>query len=164
MGIVSIRSIVSFDESVGFEAGELVGDNGGELLAVYANGTGNVSSIKAGVASRQDLAPEARRRSQVWRRPSQLWTSHAASPIVPVPEGPGIDSYATGGDFLRLASADFTWPGLSPGFVLDLLKELELQGVSMAFMGGYTSREPEEIAREPERWGERVAGEADERG
>jgi len=65
---------------------------------------------------------------------------------------------------MRLASADFTWPGLRPEFVLDLIAELDLQGVSMAFMGGYTARRPEDVAQDPEGWGERVAGELAERG
>lgn len=65
---------------------------------------------------------------------------------------------------MRLASADFTWPGLRPEFVLDLIGELGLAGVSMAFMGGHTAREPDEIAADPERWGERVAGDLAARG
>jgi sugar phosphate isomerase/epimerase len=65
---------------------------------------------------------------------------------------------------MRLASADFSWPGLRPEFVLDLIAELDLQGVSMAFMGGYTARRPEDIAQDPEGWGERIAGELAERG
>jgi sugar phosphate isomerase/epimerase len=65
---------------------------------------------------------------------------------------------------MRLASADFTWPGLRPEFVLDLIAELDLQGVSMAFMGGYTARKPEDVAQDPEGWGERVAAELAERG
>jgi sugar phosphate isomerase/epimerase len=65
---------------------------------------------------------------------------------------------------MRLASADFTWPGLRPEFVLDLIAELDLQGVSMAFMGGYTARRPEDVAADPEGWGERVAGELAQRG
>jgi sugar phosphate isomerase/epimerase len=64
---------------------------------------------------------------------------------------------------MRLASADFTWPGLRPEFVLDLIAELGLDGVSMAFMGGYTARRPEDVARDPEGWGERVAAELDQR-
>jgi sugar phosphate isomerase/epimerase len=60
---------------------------------------------------------------------------------------------------MRLASADFTWPGLRPEFVLDLIAELGLEGVSMAFMGGYTARRPEDVAEDPEGWGERVAAE-----
>jgi sugar phosphate isomerase/epimerase len=65
---------------------------------------------------------------------------------------------------MRLASADFTWPGLRPEFVLDLIAELDLQGVSMAFMGGYTARRPEDVAHDPEGAGERVAAELSERG
>jgi sugar phosphate isomerase/epimerase len=65
---------------------------------------------------------------------------------------------------MRLASADFTWPGLRPEFVLDLIAELDLQGVSMAFMGGYTARRPEDVAADPEGWGERVAAELAARG
>lgn len=64
----------------------------------------------------------------------------------------------------KLASADFTWPGLPPEFVLDLIRVLELEGVSMAFMGGHTARDPEDIASDPEGWGERVAAELAERG
>src|SRR4051812_18742602 len=66
--------------------------------------------------------------------------------------------------YMRLASADFTWPGLRPEFVLDLIAELDLQGVSMAFMGGHTARRPEDVAQDPEGWGERVAGELADRG
>ncbi|MGH2949107.1 MAG: sugar phosphate isomerase/epimerase family protein [Solirubrobacteraceae bacterium] len=65
---------------------------------------------------------------------------------------------------MRLASADFTWPGLRPEFVLDLIAELDLEGVSMAFMGGYTARRPEDVAEDPEGRGERVAGELAQRG
>lgn len=65
---------------------------------------------------------------------------------------------------MRLASADFTWPGLRPEFVLDLIRELDLQGVSMAFMGGLTARQPDDVAADPERWGERIRGELAERG
>jgi sugar phosphate isomerase/epimerase len=65
---------------------------------------------------------------------------------------------------MRLASADFTWPGLRPPFVLDLIAELGLEGVSMAFMGGYTAHQPDEIAAAPERHGEAIAAELAERG
>jgi len=65
---------------------------------------------------------------------------------------------------MKLASADFTWPGLRPEFVFDLIKELDLDGVSMAFYGGWSPRTPQLIAHDPEGWGERVAGELDERG
>lgn len=64
---------------------------------------------------------------------------------------------------MRLASADFSWPGLRPEFVFDLICELELDGVSMAFMGGLTARQPDEIASDPSGWGERVAAELAER-
>jgi sugar phosphate isomerase/epimerase len=67
-------------------------------------------------------------------------------------------------DAMKLASADFTWPGLSPTFVFSLIRELELDGVSMAFMGGHTVRQPDEVAGDPEAWGERVARELAERG
>lgn len=60
---------------------------------------------------------------------------------------------------MRLASADFSWPGLRPEFVLDLIAELYLQGVSLAFMGGLTARQPQDVASDPEAWGERLAGE-----
>lgn len=65
---------------------------------------------------------------------------------------------------MKLASDDFGWPGLRPEFVLDLIRELDLEGVSMAFFGGGTERTPQEIATDPEAWGERVAGELAERG
>jgi sugar phosphate isomerase/epimerase len=58
---------------------------------------------------------------------------------------------------MRLASADFTWPGLRPEFVLDLIAELGMGGVSMAFMGGLTTRDPAEVAADPKGWAERVA-------
>jgi sugar phosphate isomerase/epimerase len=65
---------------------------------------------------------------------------------------------------MQLASADFTWPGLRPEFVFDLIAELGLDGVSMAFYGGGTPRTPQLIAEDPEGWGERVAGELAQRG
>lgn len=65
---------------------------------------------------------------------------------------------------MRLASDDFGWPGLRPEFVLDLIAEMDLEGVSMAFFGGGTPRTPQEIATDPQGWGERVAGELAERG
>lgn len=64
---------------------------------------------------------------------------------------------------MRLAAADFGWPGLRPAFVFDLIAELELEGVVMAFFEGVTARQPAEIASDPEGWGERVASELAER-
>ncbi len=65
---------------------------------------------------------------------------------------------------MKLAGAEFGFPGLSPDFVWDLLHELQLEGVSMAFFGdGITARSPQEIAADPERWGERVASALAER-
>ena len=51
---------------------------------------------------------------------------------------------------MRLACADFSWPGLRPEFVLDLIAELDIEGVSMAFMGGLTANTPESVAADPE--------------
>jgi sugar phosphate isomerase/epimerase len=65
---------------------------------------------------------------------------------------------------MRLASADFTWPGLRPPFVLDLIAELELEGVSMAFIGGLTSNDPDDIAREPETAAARISRDLEQRG
>jgi sugar phosphate isomerase/epimerase len=65
---------------------------------------------------------------------------------------------------MKLASADFTWPGLRTPFIFDLIRELELDGVAMAFYGGLTERTPQQVAEDPEAWGERVAGELGERG
>ena len=65
---------------------------------------------------------------------------------------------------MRLASANFTWPGLRPEFVLDLIAELGLTGVSLAFIGGYGERGPDAVAADPEAWGERIAGELAARG
>ena len=52
---------------------------------------------------------------------------------------------------MRLASADFSWPGLTPDFVLDLLAELGVDGVSLAFFGGLTERTPQSIGADPDR-------------
>lgn len=65
---------------------------------------------------------------------------------------------------MRLASADFSWPGLRVEFVYDLIRELDLDGVSLAFFGGLTERTPQQIADDPDGWGERVADELAERG
>jgi sugar phosphate isomerase/epimerase len=65
---------------------------------------------------------------------------------------------------MRLASADFTWPGLRHEFVLDLIAELDLRGVSLAFFGGLTERQPKDVAQDPEGWAERVSGELSQRG
>jgi sugar phosphate isomerase/epimerase len=51
---------------------------------------------------------------------------------------------------VKIASADFTWPGLRPEFVLDLVAELGVGGVSMAFMGGFTARQPSDVAADPD--------------
>lgn len=64
---------------------------------------------------------------------------------------------------MKLASADFTWPGLRIEFVYDLIAELGLDGVSLAFFGGFTERTPQHIAEDPERWVQRVAGELAQR-
>jgi sugar phosphate isomerase/epimerase len=58
---------------------------------------------------------------------------------------------------MKLASADFTWPGLRPEFVLDLIAELGLSGVSMAFMGGLTATDPADVAADPEGFAKTVA-------
>jgi sugar phosphate isomerase/epimerase len=65
---------------------------------------------------------------------------------------------------MRLASADFTWPGLRPEFVLDLIAELGLSGVSMAFMGGLTATQPSDVAADPEAFAKGVAERLDSRG
>lgn len=65
---------------------------------------------------------------------------------------------------MKLASADFSWPGLRPGFVLDLIAELELDGVSMAFFGGLTARSPHDVAANPARSAERIGDDLRTRG
>jgi sugar phosphate isomerase/epimerase len=64
---------------------------------------------------------------------------------------------------MRLASADFSWPGLRSEFVLDLIAELGLDGASMMFMGGLADRSPQDVAAEPERWAERLGAQLAER-
>jgi sugar phosphate isomerase/epimerase len=64
---------------------------------------------------------------------------------------------------MRLASADFSWPGLRSEFVLDLIAELGLDGVSMMFMEGFVDRSPRDVAAEPERWAERIGAQLAER-
>jgi sugar phosphate isomerase/epimerase len=65
---------------------------------------------------------------------------------------------------VRLASADFSWPGLRSAFVVDLIAELGLDGVSMMFMEGSPDRSPRDVAADPERWAERIATELSARG
>jgi sugar phosphate isomerase/epimerase len=65
---------------------------------------------------------------------------------------------------MRLASADFSWPGLRPEFVFDLIAELGLDGVSLGFFGGYTARQPDEIRQDPAGWADRIGGELSDRG
>jgi sugar phosphate isomerase/epimerase len=61
---------------------------------------------------------------------------------------------------MKLASGEFGWPGLRPEFVFDLIREMDLEGVSMAFFGGSgMPRTPQSIAADPEGWGERIAAE-----
>jgi sugar phosphate isomerase/epimerase len=60
---------------------------------------------------------------------------------------------------MQLASADFSWPGLRPEFVLDLISELDVEGVSLAFFGGFTSRTPQDVAVDPEQRAEALAAE-----
>jgi sugar phosphate isomerase/epimerase len=64
---------------------------------------------------------------------------------------------------VRLACDDFGWPGLRPEFVFDLIREMDLEGVSLGFFGGATPRDPQLIATDPQGWGERIAGELRER-
>src|SRR3954454_10594616 len=59
----------------------------------------------------------------------------------------------------RLACDDFGWPGLRPEFVFDLIREMDLEGVSLGFFGGATPRDPQLIASDPEGWAERIGGE-----
>lgn len=65
---------------------------------------------------------------------------------------------------MRLASTDSTWPGLRAAFVLDLIAELGLDGVSLFFAGGLTARDPADVAADPEGSAARVAAEVAERG
>ena len=65
---------------------------------------------------------------------------------------------------MRLASADFSWPGLRSELVLDLIAELGLDGVSMMFMEGLPDRSPRDVAAQPERWAERLGGQLADRG
>ena len=51
---------------------------------------------------------------------------------------------------MKIASADFTWPGLRHSFQLDLIAELGITGVSMAFFGGHTERHPADMAADPQ--------------
>jgi sugar phosphate isomerase/epimerase len=65
---------------------------------------------------------------------------------------------------VRLASTDISWPGLPPEFVLDLIRELDLDGVSLGFVGGYTARDPVAAAADPERAGDAVRRELTQAG
>jgi sugar phosphate isomerase/epimerase len=60
---------------------------------------------------------------------------------------------------MQLASADFSWPGLRPEFVLDLISELDVEGVSLGFFGGFTSRTPQDVAVDPEQRAEALGAE-----
>jgi sugar phosphate isomerase/epimerase len=65
---------------------------------------------------------------------------------------------------MQLASADLSWPGLRPEFVLDLIAELDVEGVSLAFFGGLTSRTPQDVAIDPEGRAEALAEQLAARG
>jgi sugar phosphate isomerase/epimerase len=65
---------------------------------------------------------------------------------------------------MKLASADFSWPGLPIGSVYDLIAALDLEGATLAFFGGFTERTPQMIAEEPEGWAQRIGDELQERG
>lgn len=64
---------------------------------------------------------------------------------------------------MKLACDDFGWPRLRPEFVFDLIREMDLEGVSMGFFGGATPRDPQLIATDPEGWAERIGGELETR-
>lgn len=64
---------------------------------------------------------------------------------------------------MRLACADFGWPGLRPEFVFDLIREIDLEGVSLGFFGDATPRDPQLIATDPEGWAERIGAELAQR-
>jgi sugar phosphate isomerase/epimerase len=65
---------------------------------------------------------------------------------------------------VRLASADFSWPGVRSELVLDLIAELALDGVSMMFMEGLPDRSPRDVAADPEHWAERIGAQLADRG
>lgn len=64
---------------------------------------------------------------------------------------------------VRLASADTGWPGLRPEFVFDLIGELGLSGVLLAFFEGSTARQPAEIAQDPDGWADQIGVELSKR-
>lgn len=64
---------------------------------------------------------------------------------------------------MRVACANFSWPGLAPELVLDLVAGLGLDGVSLAFIGGVSAQRPEEIAARPEQSAELIAAALDAR-
>lgn len=65
---------------------------------------------------------------------------------------------------IRLASANFSWPGLSPELVLDLIAELGVEGVSLAFIGGVSANGPDDVAARPEEAAEKIGSALEARG
>lgn len=65
---------------------------------------------------------------------------------------------------LRVASANFSWPGLDPELVLDLIAGIGLEGVSLAFIGGVSMESPEQIAADPEGAADRLGSALADRG
>ncbi|WCB96870.1 hypothetical protein DSM104299_05638 [Baekduia alba] len=65
---------------------------------------------------------------------------------------------------VRVASSDFGYPGLSPEFLLDLLVELGLDGVSIGLFPGRSNWPMDAIGAAPQAWAERIARELSERG
>ncbi len=65
---------------------------------------------------------------------------------------------------MDLAAASFSWPGMPFEFALDLISALEIEGVSLAFIGGLSADEPVAVAAAPEATAERVRGQLEQRG
>lgn len=63
-----------------------------------------------------------------------------------------------------VASANFSWPGLDPDLVLDLIAAIGLEGVSLAFIGGVSAESPDDVAADPEGNAERLAAALGDRG
>lgn len=53
---------------------------------------------------------------------------------------------------MKLACADFSWPGLRHQFVLDLIAELGFEGVDIGLMSNYTAVTPEQVRQNVPLW------------
>lgn len=65
---------------------------------------------------------------------------------------------------MRLASADFSWPGLSHDLVLDIVRELGCEGVLLGLLGDYSPVHLDPVLADVPYWAGRLAERVEEHG